>query len=269
MDVRRVVWKIAGLLGTIALWDLNARLGFYRLVAPTLPGRFFPTAFSIADSALAAVGDVNYWGALSATVGRALVALAASVCIGTVAAFAVSQSRIVRDVVHWPLEWARQIPASALLPFAILLLGVGGAMKVAVATVAGALPMYVYASSAFAETDPTLSMTARAYRWQGVSGLVGVTIPAALPALFAGVRVVLSIILIVVVLSEMLVGSDGLGGRLVMLERSFAFAPMYAEVALLGIVGLLLSAATDLAGRRFIHWSPQGRGMVQDANDER
>src|SRR5690606_31658321 len=92
-----------------------------------------------------------------------------------------------------------------------------------------------------------------------------VILPAALPAIFAGTRIALSIALVMMVISELIAANDGLGYFILRSQRLFQTANVYAGVLLLGAIGLVLTTFMLAIEGRFLAWYKGWRGAA-DAN---
>ena len=83
---------------------------------------------------------------------------------------------------------------------------------------------------------------------------IAVTFPSALPQIFAGLRVGLALAFIMIVISEMVGGSNGLGYAILSAQRTFSIPEMYAGIVLLAILGYGLNALFTLLERRVLAW---------------
>jgi ABC-type nitrate/sulfonate/bicarbonate transport system permease component len=109
------------------------------------------------------------------------------------------------------VEFLRAIPPPALLPFAILVIGVGSSMKIFIIAFVCLWPILLSTVDGVMGVDPTLRETARVYRIDGADRIRGMVLPAASPQIFAGMRTSLSLALIMVVISEMVASTNGIG----------------------------------------------------------
>jgi ABC-type nitrate/sulfonate/bicarbonate transport system permease component len=152
------------------------------------------------------------------------------------------------------LEFFRAVPLPAVLPIAILVIGPTNTMRIAVIGFATFWPVLVNALDGTRSVEPTYVETAR------VAGLGRFTIvrrvifPAALPAIFAGMRTGLGTALVVMVLSEMVASSNGLGFLVLQAQRQFNMPQMVAGVILLGVLGVMLTAMFSFIERHVLVW---------------
>jgi ABC-type nitrate/sulfonate/bicarbonate transport system permease component len=107
--------------------------------------------------------------------------------------------------------------------------------------------------------------TARAFRVSRRRWLLGVVLPAASPKIFAGLRISLALALILMVISELVGTSHGLGRALIDASAMFDIPEMWAVVVLLGILGYLLNALLLATERMALGWHRGARAAVDSA----
>jgi ABC-type nitrate/sulfonate/bicarbonate transport system permease component len=92
--------------------------------------------------------------------------------------------------------------------------------------------------------------------------LLRVTLPAAAPQIFAGMRTALSLALILMVISEMVASTNGIGYFVLQSQRSFAIPEMWSGILLLGILGYVLNGLFLLVERRVLRWHRGARASA-------
>jgi ABC-type nitrate/sulfonate/bicarbonate transport system permease component len=184
-------------------------------------------------------------------------------CVVAVAAgLALGLSRPLRRATDPIVQFLRAIPPPALLPFGILVLGVGTSMKVFIIAFVCLWPVLLNTIDGVAGVDPTLRETARVYDIGPRDRLLRVTLPAAAPQIFAGMRTSLSLALILMVISEMVASTNGIGYFVLQSQRSFAIPEMWSGILLLGILGYVLNAIFLLVERRVLRWHRGARASA-------
>jgi ABC-type nitrate/sulfonate/bicarbonate transport system permease component len=147
------------------------------------------------------------------------------------------------------VEFLRAIPPPALLPLAIVVIGVGNSMKVLIIAFVCLWPILLNTIDGIRGIDPTLNDTARVYGLPRIA-----TLPAAAPQIFAGMRTSLSLAVIMMVISEMVASTNGIGFFVLQSQRSFAIPEMWSGIVLLGIVGYALNLLFTGVERRVLAW---------------
>jgi NitT/TauT family transport system permease protein len=157
------------------------------------------------------------------------------------------------------IELLRPMPSVAIIPVAILLLGIGDVMIVAVTVYASVWPVLINTIDGVRNMDPVLVQTGRTFglaRWRLLKSVI---LPAASPYIVTGLRISLAIALILVTTAEMIAGEKGLGFFILDEERSLRNANMYGGIILISLLGYLLNRMFLLIEGRAMAWR---RGMI-------
>jgi ABC-type nitrate/sulfonate/bicarbonate transport system permease component len=152
------------------------------------------------------------------------------------------------------VEFLRAIPPPALLPPAIVVIGVGNSMKVFIIAFVCLWPVLLNTIDGITGIDPTLNDTTRVYGVRGLDRLRRIVLPAASPQIFAGMRTSLSLAVILMVISEMVASTNGIGFFVLQSQRSFAIPEMWSGILVLGILGYVLNLVFALVEGRVLAW---------------
>ncbi len=182
-----------------------------------------------------------------------------AVVAGLIAGIAIAQSRWLRRAVLPYVHFLRSIPPPALLPFALVVIGVGTSMKVSVIALGAVWPTMLNTVDGIKGIEPRLSDVAAVYRLPRRYRLRYVTLPAASPQIFAGMRTTLQISIILIVVSEMVASTGGIGFYVLQSEQSFSVAQTWAGTILLGLLGYLANAAFSTVESRALRWQTDQR----------
>lgn len=196
---------------------------------------------------LAATVERMIWGWLIAS----LVGIALGAAIGT--------SQALRSYVAPMLEFLRPLPASAVIPVAIAVLGLSDAMVLAVISFGALWPVLLATIHGFSAVEPRLYEVGRALGLSRAAVIGKIALPSASPDILAGMRLGLTVALILAVVCEMLAGRDGLGHWILLSARSFRAPDLYAGVILLGILGYVSSMLLAAFEARMLVWRSRAR----------
>jgi ABC-type nitrate/sulfonate/bicarbonate transport system permease component len=239
-----------------------ALLGLWAVWSASSDTFYYPPLTDI----LSTFNDTWLFERVGSDVVPSLLRLGAGYAIAVVVAVLVGiplgLSRTARRAASPIVEFLRAIPPPALLPFGILVLGVGTSMKVFIIAFVCLWPVLLNTVDGVAGVDPTLRETARVCGISPRDRLLRVTLPAAAPQIFAGMRTSLSLALILMVISEMVASSNGIGYFVLQSQRSFAIPEMWSGILLLGILGYVLNAVFLLVERRVLRWHRGARASA-------
>jgi sulfonate transport system permease protein len=188
-----------------------------------------------------------------------LIAVAAGVGLGTLVGLA-PRVRMASEPV---IEFVRSIPPPLMLPFALVVLGIGNDSKIAVIAVGSVWPVLLNAIDGVRGVDPLMLDMARSFGMSRRTQVTRVMLPAASPKIAVGMRTALSIGLILMIISEMQGTTNGLGFRVLSAQRSFDSAGTYAGVIVIGVVGLMVNLLFVAAEARIMRWHRGSRGLLE------
>lgn len=218
--------------------------------------RFLPPASRILATTASLLLDPAFLAHVAATLAAWGIGLALAAFVAIPLGALLGSSRRGHLATIAAVELMRPIPSVALIPPAILLLGRGLDMKVALVAYASAWPILVNTITGVRAVDPVARDTARAYGLGRVATLWRVSLPSAAPFAFTGLRISAAIALIVAVSAELIAGG-GLGIGTWMLGVSQAGVPrelVYAGIVVSGLLGLAINGVLVVVDRRWFAW---------------
>jgi ABC-type nitrate/sulfonate/bicarbonate transport system permease component len=252
--MKRLSWSaVAGslvvLAAVVALWWLASHQGWISKV-------FLPTP----EATIASLREGLEAGSLREqgvqTVQRMLegwlLACLAGVALGAV----IGTSPAARAWLQPMLEFVRPLPASAVLPLAISIFGLGPSMVLAVVAFGSMWPVLLATVHGFAGVEPRLREVAAALQLPRRAFIWKIGLPNALPDILSGMRLAMTVALIVAVVGEMIASQTGLGQAILLAARSFRASELFAGIVLLGVIGFAANALLAAAEHRLLRWQP-------------
>jgi ABC-type nitrate/sulfonate/bicarbonate transport system permease component len=243
-------------LGALVVWEFGARAAGTVYFPP--PSKIVPTAADLWFSGPAGhlfLADTVFEDLLP-SLGRLLTGWVIAVVLGVAFGAALGRSRTGMDYVGPLFAFFRAIPPPALIPVFIVLFGIDTQMKLTTIAFGAIWPVLLNTVDGVRSVNQVQTDTARSFRTPRAQWVGMVVLPAALPKIFAGLRLSLSIAVILMVISELVGGINGLGYQLIFAQRQFDFTIMWTWIALLGILGYGLNTALLAIERRVLRWQP-------------
>ncbi|MFV0319217.1 MAG: ABC transporter permease [Microbacterium sp.] len=186
--------------------------------------------------------------------------LLASIVIGVTAGVILGLSPFISETVSPVLQFLRYLPAVALLPLAIQLIGIGIEMRVTIIVLGAVWPILLNTMDGVRAIHPAVVDVARSTRISPVDWIFRIVLPAASPQIFAGIRASLAVAVVLMVASELLGSSSGMGYFILESQRQFSLPEMWSGMILLGIIGYLLNVLFGLIEHRVLAWHRLSRG---------
>ena len=248
---RGVVLPLLLAFAVLLAWELGVRLAH-------VPEVILPTPTAI----VALVIDKHeiLWRHAVPTVLESAAGFALASLLGIGLAIVLSYSRLAREALYPNLVFFQLIPKIALAPLFIIWLGIGTPSRLAFAVFISFFPVVIATTAGFASVDRNmvrLCKSLTASEWQTFTS---VKFPSALPYMFSGMKVAMTLAIIGVIIGEFITAQQGLGYLNVFATARADTAVAMAAIAVLCAGGLLLyglvAAAEALANR--IYGVPAG-----------
>jgi sulfonate transport system permease protein len=167
----------------------------------------------------------------------------------------VGLSRLAAELLEPTIQAIRTIPSLAYVPLFVLWMGIGEQPKLTLIAVGVFFPVYTNLVSGIRQIDRKLIEAATAYGYRRLSLAWEVMLPAALPSLFAGLRLGLAQGWLFLVAAELIGASQGLGFLLTDGQNSGRADIIVMSIIFLAIVGKLTDTLLQLLERRLLRWT--------------
>lgn len=238
---------------TILLWEAAVRIF-------QIPPYLVPKPYDVAHA---------FW-----TEGRMLLSEAVPTTIATVSGFLLSAlfgiptamliagSKRVEAYVYPLLVFSQSIPKVAVAPLFVVWFGFGMAPKVISAFLLGFFPVVVAGVQGFKSLEPDMRDLARSMKASWLQTFRMVSLPHALPAIFAGLKVSVTLAVVGAVVGEFVGANSGIGFVLQRSIGNFELPTMFAALVILALIGVVLFSIVDLVERLLVPWHASQRNEI-------
>lgn len=180
--------------------------------------------------------------------------------LGILAAVGIVYSKLLENTLYTLLVSLNSIPKIALAPLFIIWLGTGTASKVAVAFLIALFAIVIDAVLGLKSVNPDALDLFKTMKARPLQILFKVRFPTALPHIFAGMKVAISLALVGAIAGEFVASQEGLGYVILSAQGMFQTDRVFASIILLGLMGTILFYLVDLAERLVCPWHVSHRG---------
>ncbi len=185
---------------------------------------------------------------------RGFSALACAIVFGMAAGILMAWYKPVRILVKPVIQCFYPMPKSALIPLAIIWIGLGDASKITLIFIGCLLPIVVSSFNAARGVHDVLIWSARGLGASETEVLREVVIPASLPEILHGIRVALALSFILMVSSELIIANDGIGFLIGFLGEAGDFRGMFAGAITIAMIGFLADRLYLAITNRLLAW---------------
>jgi len=187
---------------------------------------------------------------------------ALSAGVGIPLAMLIAGSRTVEAYLYPLLVFSQSIPKVAVAPLFVVWFGFGMTPKVISAFLLGVFPVIVAGVQGFKSLEPDMRDLARSMRASRLQTFTFVMLPHAMPAIFSGLKVSVTLAVVGAVVGEFVGANSGLGFVLQRSIGNFELPTMFAALIMLALIGVVLFGLIDLAERLLVPWHASQRQEV-------
>ncbi|WP_339154658.1 ABC transporter permease [Actinomadura luteofluorescens] len=214
----------------------------------------FPGPLPVARRAGELIGDGTLSDDLLASLRRVLMGFVLGVVLAVPVGFAMGWYPVVRGLFEPWLQFLRMIPPLAIIPLAVVLMGIDETPKVFVIFLAAFLSCVVSTYQGVVSVDRTLINAARVLGAGDRTLFTDVVVPASTPFILVGMRIGLGASWATVVAAELIASQGGLGYRMQQAQLYYELPTIFVSLIVIGLTGLAMDRLLLLAERRLTGW---------------
>ncbi len=241
-----VVLPLIATAGLFLLWEAACR-------AFAIPGYLLPAPTDIWKDTMAIGSTVA--GHTAATFKTVMLGFVVSILISLPLAVVLTASPAIAAAVYPFLVWTQSIPKVALAPILVVLLGTNELPRIVITVLVAFFPLVISIATGLLSVPPELIELSRACRASKLSELLRIRLPYAIPFIFAGLKVAISLAVVGAVVAEFVNADAGLG-FLIQTSTAFFKVPVaFGALIILSVMGVVLFQIVVVAERVFFPWS--------------
>ena len=245
-QTRQRLYSALALVGFFVLWELAC------------------LAFGISDLILPRPSQVAtvlvqkmplLWPHTVQTLSTTLLGFALGVAVGILLGMLIGSSKLAYDVAYPLLVGFSSIPKVAVVPIFVVWFGAGTVPAVLTSMVISIFPVVVNVATGLASTEPELEDVLKVLGASKRDVLFNVSLPRALPYLFASLKIAITLAFVGTVLSETVAANKGIGNVMMIASGNFDVPMVFAGLVILAAMGVLLYMASSWLENRMTGWA--------------
>ena len=188
------------------------------------------------------------------TIGACMMGFLLALVIGVAAAIGIVYSKVLENTLYTLLVSLNSIPKIALAPLFIIWMGTGTSSKVAISMLIALFAIVIDTVLGLRSVDPDVLELTKSMKATPFQVLWKVRFPTALPAMFAGMKVAISLALVGAIAGEFVASQVGLGYAILTAQGMFQITSVFASIVLLGILGTVLFYLMNVIEHWLVPW---------------
>jgi NitT/TauT family transport system permease protein len=246
---RERIMGIASPVGLLLAWELAARFGIIDV-------RFFPAPSAI----IAVMIRMGASGELLEHILISMQRITLGFLLGGIPAIilgiVMGISRPVRALIDPLIVATYPIPKSSILPFILLIFGLGEMSKVVMVAIGVFFPVAINATAGVLQIPPIYLDVGKSFKAGRWDTFRTIALPGALPFIMTGVKLGAGLALILIAVAEMVGAKSGIGYMIWSAWETFAVAKMYVGLFVIALIGFAISILLNEVERWLIRWKP-------------
>lgn len=242
---------LIALITVIVLWSL---ISIFEVVKPI----FLPAPFEIVSCFFQLVKNIEFYKHIICSLLRTVISFSIASIIGVPVGVLLGYFVKIRGYFEMLIDFFRTMPSPALIPLSLVIFGIGDLAKIVVVTFSVSLIIIVntiYGVQNIKKTRKQLFQSLKATKSQKFTKLI---LPESMPHIISGLRTALSITLIIVIVTEMLIGTHfGLGYIIKIEQLLYNIPEMYVYIIILGIIGFALNKLVIYSEKKLLFWTSE------------
>ena len=175
--------------------------------------------------------------------------------IGIPIAVIMTYSRIANQMFYPLLVASQSIPKVAVAPILLVWFGTGIKSKLAMAFVIAFFPVVVDTATGLRSTSPELIELARSLQCTRLQTFFKIQLPSALPSIFSGAKIAVTLSVIGAVIGEFIGSNEGLGNLLLTANSQLNSPLVWASLTVLSVLGVILYGLVVVAEKLLMPWA--------------
>jgi NitT/TauT family transport system permease protein len=193
------------------------------------------------------------------TLSETLQGFALAILIGVPFAVAIAYSRVLELTIYPALVALNAIPKIAIAPLLVIWMGFGAGPKIAMVVLICFFPIVISTATGLKSTPAELVELGRSLSASSFQQFRKVRFPAALPYVFVGLKVAISLAVIGAVVGEFVGATEGLGYLIIASGQNANTTLAFVAIVLLSAMSMALFYAIVLIERLVVPWSPEAQ----------
>jgi ABC-type nitrate/sulfonate/bicarbonate transport system permease component len=235
--------RLLTLAGILALWEALGRTRF-------VFGDALPPASAVAAAAAEEIVSLSFYRHLGVTLGEVAGGFILGALPGVAFGLAMGARRVLGAAADPYIAALATTPKIVFLPIVMLLVGVGPSSKVALGAISAFFPVVIATVAGMRAIPAVFVRVGRAFNLRPGQMVRMVYLPALALPVVTGLRLGLGVCIIGVLLGELKLASAGLGFLARDYYDQYAFAPLYAIVAIVFALAAFANGAMSRLTRR-------------------
>lgn len=240
-----------GILGVIAVLLIWFFITYFHFIDPL----FLPSPSDVFHATISMFVNEKLMNDIFITMVRLIAGFSIGAIVGVVIGILMGHWIKMHSFFGILVDFCRSIPVMSLFPIFLVIFGLGEISKILIGAWSSSFLVLLNTIYGVRYSNQTRILMAKTMRANKLQVLLKIVIPGALPDIFAGLRIGVSIALIVIIMTEMLMGTQiGIGKKIIDAHLLYRIPEMYGVIIISGLIGYIVNLIFRTFEKIIIHW---------------
>jgi len=239
--------KLGSIIVLLLAWEILASSGVF---TPFLLPKFSVVAERVASDMATGVWFIN----IGHTLYRAITGFSAAAVLGVPLGILMARQKTIRWFFDPVISIGFPAPKVAFLPIFILWFDLFDTAKIVLVAFTAIFPIVAASWAGTFTVDKHFIWSARSLGATNREVLSEIILPAAMPQILTGLQIALPISMIVALVTEFLMGGQGLGGAMIEAQRFGDSPGVFAGIVSIALAGFIMIKSLEYLRRRLLSW---------------
>ncbi len=249
MNIKPKINVFIGPLILIVIWWI---ISSFKIIDPF----FLPSPLETINEIFVLFSEEHIAVDMLQTLKRTILSFLIALLLGVPLGIVLGLSRKIYNCFEFVIDFFRSIPATALFPLFLLIFGIDDTSKIAVAAFASLLIIIFNTAYGVMYIKKSRVLAAKLMGATRIQLIRHIYVWESLPQIFLGIRTAVSLSLVIIIVTEMFIGTyTGLGRKIIDFQYIYNIKGVYAVILITGIIGYLINLLFVIIENKYIHWS--------------
>lgn len=248
LKIPRLAISFISCVVLIAIWEGATRFGFIEPV-------FLPAPSQILNRAISMWGQGTLLGHVFASTWRVMIGFLLASIVAIPLGIFLGYSLTARSIFDPVLSFLRPLPSMSWIPLSLLWFGIGESQKLSIVFMGSFAPSLLYVMEATKSVDPLLIKAAQNLGAKPRNIMMEVVLPASLPQIISGLKVMLGIAWTCVISAELVAAREGLGFMIMNGKEYFQTDTVVLGMVLISMTVMVTDFVFRFVEQRILPWT--------------
>jgi len=246
-NIQKIMFYIISFGMFFSLYEISRLLHW---VDPSL----LPSLTQVGHALINGMHNGSFYVDIYWSIRRVVIGFVTGIIMAVGVGFVMGYFKLIRYLFDPIMSFLRALPPIALIPLAVIIMGIGETSKISVLIYASFFPAVVIIYQGLTNLNPLYIRAAKCLGTDSQEMFIRIILPQMVPHFITACRVSLGVCWATLVAAEMIAARRGLGAMIINSMNFFQIPPVVLGIFLIGFISLLIDSLVRYIERKLTFW---------------